>query len=359
MPPLLAPSRLAYAVIVLVALVLAADTVVLVDRHAAGRLPDALSGAVAPGHVIAVAAPAVAASPRAGLYGPDPLPPPASAPAPAPPPAPPPPVRLVPTPERLRAFAGLSTWVDLYDTQRTPHEQIRAARAGGVQTVFVQSARFNSPADIHDPGRLGALIEAAHDAGMRVMVWYIPDFVDLVADERRARAAMTFRTPRGDTADAFGLDIETEFVPDPAERTQRLLALAAALRGWAGPDYPMAAIVLPPLQLDLRPGWWPQFPYAQLRASFDVFIPMSYSSYRGQDAGTTHAWNLRNVDELRARAGDEKLFVHLAGGIADALPELDAFLRAAEDARVVGAGLYDLHTTRADAWPLLRALRSP
>ncbi|MDP8969554.1 MAG: hypothetical protein M3N52_03455, partial [Actinomycetota bacterium] len=267
-------------------------------------------------------------------------------------------VPLVPAGPRLAAFAGLSTWVDLYDSELSPAEQAARAAAGGAEAVYVQTARFNSPSDIHDPGRLGALLEAAHDRGLRVMVWYIPDFVDPVRDLRRSQAAMAFVTPRGDRPDAFGLDIELDDVRDAAERSRRLLALSAALRDWAGPGYPMAAVVLPPLQLDLRPSWWPAFPYAELRAYYDVYVPMSYSSFRGSDAGTTYTWNLRNVLELRRRAGDPNLPVHLAGGIADDLPELDAFVAAARDGAVLGAGLYDLHTTQADAWPTLRALRA-
>lgn len=295
---------------------------------------------------------------------------PAAAPPPEPsgPTQPPPPpdlpdgeverIPLVDGGDRLEAFRGLSTWVDLYDLEIEPESQAARAAAGGVQTIFVQTARFNSPADIHDPGRLGRLIEAAHDLGLQVMTWYIPDHLDHGRDLRRAKAAIEFTTPRGDRADAFGLDIEMEKLPDVAERSRRLLRLSAELREWVGPDYPMAAIVLPPLQLDLRPRWWPGFPWAELRPHYDVFIPMSYSSYRGADPGTTHAWNLQNILQTRVRTGDPNLPIHMAGGIADRLPHVDAFVSALRDGKVVGGGLYDLHTTPPTSWPRLRALRA-
>lgn len=259
---------------------------------------------------------------------------------------------------RLEAFAGLSTWIDLYDTGIAPADQAAIAAASGVQTVFVQTARYNSPADIHDPARLGELLEAAHDLGLRVVTWYIADHLDVELDLRRSQAAIAFTSPRGDQPDAFGLDIETEHQADVAERTRQLLELSRRLRDWTGPAYPMAAIVLPPLQLDLRPTWWPAFPYAELTAHYDVFVPMSYSSFRGTDAATTYSWNLANVTEMRVRAGDLELPVHLAGGIANELPELGAFVQAAADAHVLGAGLYDLHTTGPQAWPALQALRA-
>jgi len=300
---------------------------------------------------------------------PDPAPQePAPAPGPPAPETPPSPaapapgeverIPLVPAEPRLAAFAGLSTWVDLYDIEISPESQAQRAAAGGAQRIFVQTARFNSPADIHDPGRLGRLIETAHDLGLQVMTWYIPDHLDHDKDLRRSQAAIAFTTPRGDRPDAFGLDIEVEDVRDIAERNRRLLQLSAELREWAGPDYPMAAIVLPPLQLDLRPSWWPNFPWAELRPYYDVFVPMSYSSFRGTDAGTTYRWNFENIVGIRQLTGDPNLPIHMAGGIADRLPHVDAFVDALRDGKVLGGGLYDLHTTRPDAWPRLRALRA-
>jgi hypothetical protein len=266
-------------------------------------------------------------------------------------------VALIPAPQRLSAFAGLSTWIDVYDVEWTPQEQVHVAHLAGVDTIFVQSARYASEHDIDDAARLGALIDAAHERGIKVMTWYIPDFLDPQRDLRRSQAAIAFTSPQGNRPDAFGLDIELDAEPDIAVRNQRLLELSAALRAWTGPDYPMAAIVLPPLQLDLNGTWWPGFPYAELRPYYDVYIPMSYSSYRGTDAEKTYSWNLENILQTRVRAGDPDLPIHMAGGIADNLPEVGAYVQAVADGRVLGAGLYDLHTTRSSAWGPLQALR--
>ncbi|HVM19872.1 MAG TPA: hypothetical protein VM307_07925 [Egibacteraceae bacterium] len=298
-------------------------------------------------------APAVTTPPAA-----EPTPAPeATAPAPPPEPEPTQPPPAPPIDPRLRPFVGLSTWIDIYDIELTPAEQIQRAAAGGVQLIYVQSARHKSPTDIQDADRLGQVYELAHDAGMQVMVWYVPDFVRDRRDLRRSQAAIAFQSPRGDRADAFGLDIEIEDNPDPADRSRRLIALSRRLREWVGPDYPMAAVVLPPLQLDLRPGWWPNFPWAQIRPYYDVFIPMSYSSFRGTDRRTTYRWNVGNVVEMRRLTGDPTLPVHIAGGIADNFPEVGAFVRAVRDTDALGGGLYDLHTTQPEAWPALRRLR--
>ncbi len=261
-------------------------------------------------------------------------------------------------PDLLASFRGLSTWIDTFDTSLTPEEQIGAARGGGVQTVFVQASRESSDGLIHDPVRLARTIELAHDAGMTVMVWTVPDLEDLALNRARAIAAIEFTTPRGDRADAFGLDIEVDDIGYHRIRNRRLLQLSAELRAHVGPAYPMAAIVLPPLQLRLNTTWWPEFPYAELAAHYDVFVPMSYSSFRGTDPTTTLVWNRDNVIIVRQLVGDPQLPVHLAGGIADDLPEVGAFVQAAVEADVIGAGLYDLHTTPPQAWEVLQALRT-
>jgi hypothetical protein len=319
------------------------------------ELDDDSSGALA-----AEVADAPEVTPAEAAEAPLPDPEPEPEVAPEPPPVEEPPsdrIPLVPAPERLSAFAGLSTWIDVYDIEWTPEQQVHVAHLAGVDTIFVQSARYASEHDIDDAARLGALIDAAHARGIKVMTWYIPDFLDPVRDLRRSQAAIAFTSPNGNRPDAFGLDIELDAEPDIAVRNARLLELSAALRAWTGPDYPMAAIVLPPLQLDLNGTWWPGFPYAELRPYYDVYIPMSYSSYRGTDAEKTYSWNLENILQTRIRAGDPDLPIHMAGGIADNLPEVGAYVQAVADGAVLGAGLYDLHTTRSSAWHALQALR--
>ena len=258
----------------------------------------------------------------------------------------------------LRPFTGLSTWIDIYDVDTTPVQQIQQAAAGGVQLIYVQSARHKSTADIEDPARLGQIIELAHDRGMLVMTWYVPDFVHAARDLRRSQAAIAFQSPRGDRPDAFGLDVEVEDEPDVGKRNRALLELSRRLREWAGPTYPMAAVLLPPLQLDLRPSWWPGFPWAELRPYYQAIIPMSYSSFRGTDKRTTYQWNVANVEQIRLLCGDPTVPIHIAGGIADNFPQVGTFVDAVHDVGALGGGLYDLSTTHPDAWPILAGLRT-
>ena len=269
-------------------------------------------------------------------------------------PGPAPAVTLATGGDRLAAFRGLGTWIDLYDQSLLPEEQVAIAVAGGVQTIFAQ-ASFTRTEGVGEPERLARLIEVAHDHGLQVMVWTLPSLVDVHADHVRAHDAAMFTTPRGDRPDALGIDIEVTAVADVAERNRRLLELLTAIRT-QNPEVPLAAIPYPPLQLELNTRLWPAFPWPEVAGLVDVIIPMSYSSFRGTDWDVTVGWNRDNVTRLRQLTGDDNVPLHLSGGIASDLPHAGAFTQAVLEAGVIGGSLYDLHTTPAEVWPALRPL---
>jgi hypothetical protein len=97
----------------------------------------------------------------------------------------------------------------------------------------------------------------------------------------RGWAAIRDRTPRGGRFDAFALDIEDPCVTPEARRNRRLLALCERLRRRAGPRYPLGAIVPSPRGMHLRGrAYWSDFPFAGLRRTFDVFLAMTYFTFR-------------------------------------------------------------------------------
>ena len=108
----------------------------------------------------------------------------------------------------------------------------------------------------------------------------------------------------------------------------------------------------------LRPSYWPGFPWAQLAASLDAFVPMTYSSYRTLGVDGVFGYTVANVALLRALVGDPAIPVHVVGGVASSLrvADVDGFVRAAQQQQVAGASLYDAATTRAALWPRLAPL---
>ena len=94
-------------------------------------------------------------------------------------------------------FAGLGTWVDVYDAPayRSPSTIAARIAARGVQTAYVETANDRSAVDVVDPRALGLLVDALHGLGIRVVGWYLPGFVKPSLDARRTRAMLAFRTP--------------------------------------------------------------------------------------------------------------------------------------------------------------------
>jgi hypothetical protein len=262
-------------------------------------------------------------------------------------------------PRDVSAYEGLGTWVDIWDgtVLNRPEAAVARMRDLGVTTLYLETSNYSQRVDLVRPAALGRFVDAAHANGLRIVAWYLPSFRNVARDLRRSLAAVRFRSPGGESFDSFALDIEAKVVASAAKRSARLLALSAALRKAAGPDYPLGAIIPSPRGMELRPDFWPGFPYAGLAMTYDVFIPMGYFTYRYKTAAAARAYTEANVELLRTETGDDGLVVHAVGGLAAAatVPQVRAFARAAADQGAVGASLYDYATTSAAKWRVLSA----
>jgi len=165
------------------------------------------------------------------------------------------------------AYAGLGTWVDLWDTAiwKNPEVAVDRMSARGVTALYLETSNYSRTVDVMRPAVLGRFVEAAHAAGLRVVAWYLPSFANVARDLRRSLAAIRFRSAHGEAFDSFALDIESSVVKPATRRTGRVLALAERLRAGAGDAYTLGAIIPAPRGMDLNPRYWPGFPYVQLR----------------------------------------------------------------------------------------------
>lgn len=254
-------------------------------------------------------------------------------------------------------FAGLATWVDIYDAPVYADPEGTATRIArrGVRTVFAETANDRSTTDVVGASALGRLVDALHARGIAVVAWYLPGFDRPGRDLRRTRAMLSFRTPSGGAFDGVALDVESTREKRTAVRTLRLLNLARTLRTES--PVPVGMITLPPRMLERRPTVWPRFPWGELAALTDWFVPMAYtgSAFRGYEA--TYGYVARSIASLRAATAAAGLEtpIHAAGGVADRMSaeELLGFVDAAADAGVGGASLYDFHTTPPRGWAAL------
>jgi hypothetical protein len=280
--------------------------------------------------------------------------------------APRPVVNAVPRPlptGALAEYRGLGGWIDVFDwsnayTGNKPSvgtAEVNRMADLGVQTLYVQAARHDSPSDVQEPDRLLPIINQAHARGMRVIVWYLPSFEDVNRDLQRLLAIS--RLP----AESVAVDIESRAVADAAERSRRLVDLSHRLRA-ALPGRSIGAIVLPPVVTDvINTNYWPGFPWREIVPDYDAWMTMGYWTNRTQASGYRDAYRYtaENIDRMRANLGLPAAPVHPIGGIGDktSVADVEAFHRAATERGSLGGSLYDYRTTGDPLWAPLQRFR--
>lgn len=257
----------------------------------------------------------------------------------------------------VAAYSGLGAWIDVHDERffADPEGTVQSLAAHGVRTLYVETSNYDRPYDIYQPEAQAKLIEAAHAVGMDVVAWYLPGFLDPGKDVNRSLAAIRFRTPGGQQFDGFGLDIESAEVKPVPKRVKIMLRESAKLRAAVGADYALGAIIPSPVGMLSSTSYWGAFPYLDVAKDYDIFLPMTYSSYRAKGEQQTHDYISQAIEIIRTETGDPEVPVHVIGGIANGMSarETRGFVHAARENGVMGASVYDFSTTGADAWPEL------
>jgi len=263
----------------------------------------------------------------------------------------------------LAAYRGLGSWVDIYDTYEWDHprDTVRKMKRRGVRTLYLETGNYHSGPAIFRPQATDRFIHAAHRRGMKVVAWYLPAFTDLRTDLKRSMAAVRYRTSRNQRFDAFGLDIEAPLVHPISVRIQRMLRLSRRIRERVGSSYPLGAIVPSPYGMRKVPGYWGpvrDFPWARLARIYDVFVPMSYFTYRVQGAAKVFPYNSFNVRLIRRETSDPKVPIHLIGGIAgdSTRKEVRAYVRAGRAYGTLGGSLYAFDSSRSGHWEELASI---
>jgi hypothetical protein len=229
-------------------------------------------------------------------------------------------------------------------------------RRDRVRTLYIETGNYKQSVDLMRQRALGRFIDDAHAAGLRVVAWYLPSFANLARDERRALAAIRFRSPSGGRFDAFALDIEATVVRGLRLRDRRLIQLSSRLRSAVGPGYALGAIT--PSPIGMSPSYWPDIPYRTLARYYDVFLPMAYSTMRGiRGSKATLAYLSATVSAIRTAAGNQTTPIHLIGGLGHQMgrAETAGFMHAVRASGPLGYSLYALPATRRAAWSALHA----
>ena len=268
------------------------------------------------------------------------------------------PISALATAPDIAAYDGLGSWLDIFEkAYQHPAPTVSAMQDRGVVTIYVETSNYSRP-DIQYPTKLGQVIDEAHAAGMKVVGWYLPSFVNLKKDLRKSRAALEFTSPLGDHLDSFGLDIESGIVQNAKLRTERLLKLSDDIRTLAGPSYPLGAITPIPNRLVERHTYWPHFPYRKLSHIYDVFVPMNYFSFDVSGETAARKYTAKGIRLIRTGTGNPDEPIHEIGGIASAMSaaETRGFLDAVHAGHAVGASLYNFTETGDANWNVMQGL---
>ncbi len=270
----------------------------------------------------------------------------------------------------MEPYRGLGTWVDAYDfsPQYQPAgapptvtaDHLDAMAREGIKTLYLQAAKDDprSPGLLVNPEVIGPMLVKAHSVGIKVVAWYLPKFYDVESDMRRFIAMRDFRWD-GHAFDGIGNDIEWRAdVPDDAERSRRLIEMSQKLRAAMGKDV-VSNIPMPPVLMEvINPKFWPDFPWREMAPLYDVWMPMSYWTFRKASSPYRdgYTYTEENVRRLRNNLGLPDAPVHPIGGTDGKATDEDyrGFVRAAQEQRCIGASIYDWQTTPPRVYPTLR-----
>jgi hypothetical protein len=261
----------------------------------------------------------------------------------------------------LEVYRGLGTWIDIYDVAwRHPGTAIRRMRARGVETLYLETSNFSRGRMLVFPDGVRRFLDAAHRNDVSVVAWYLPGLRNLALDVHRSLGAIRYRTPLGNGFDSFALDIESDAVDRPVPRTRRLLSMSERLRAAVGPSYALGAIIPSPRRLQADVLYWPHFPYQRLADVYDVFLPMTYFTFRVSGRFGARWYTAGNIDIIRQQTEDRSVPIHVIGGIGgDATKgETAGFVDAVRGRRAIGGSYYTFPITRPADWSKLGRLRS-
>jgi hypothetical protein len=265
-------------------------------------------------------------------------------------------------------YTGLGAWIDVFEYAPAFLEQpgpppivprtVDDLVALGARTIYLQPAIDDprAPDLIVERALVADMLRRAHALGARVVAWYYPQLADPARDEARLDAIVRFRA-NGQRFDGVALDIESQQVADVTERNRRLVAVAQHLRSRAGASFPVGAIVYPAVQLEvINRVLWPRFPYRSLARWVDVWLPMTYWTYRTGIYRDPYRYTDESVTRLRQDLHDGSARVAPIGGLAGLATNADyeAFGRAVRHDHAIGRSVFDAVGTSVPAWEYLR-----
>jgi hypothetical protein len=269
---------------------------------------------------------------------------------------------------KVLPFAGLGTWVDVYDyVPGFPGDggpppvtlgAIDDMADLGVQTLYLQAAQDDSriTGSTVAPKLLGSYLRRAHDRGMQVVAWYVPKFYDQAPTFAASARCTTFAAAASGSTPSPSTSSGRRAcrTPPPQRGAREARQARPRHRG----RHRARAITLEPVLLeDVNANYWPAFPWKKLQSSFDVWLPMNYWTNRNTASGFRDGFTYTSENIKRVRNHLDEPDAARARGRWRRRPgtsrDYDGFVRAAKRRDAIGWSIYDFNTTTSAVWARL------
>lgn len=230
---------------------------------------------------------------------------------------------------------GKGMWVNIFNYPENPDLFCENLRSHGVDTIWLQISRSNTPA-IKYPLQINKILKSAHARDMKVIGWSYPYLDDPVTDAHKFIKAAQYTTPDGDMLDGIAADIEE------TTNAKAINKYSAIIRKSLGNKYPLIAITYSPMLKRAEPR---NYAWKTIADNFDIIAPMTYwtayKKYRSEDGA--YDFTALTIKRLREYTNQD-VKIHLIGdGQKTSTSEVKGFLRAAKDYNIEGVSLYPWH----------------
>ena len=235
---------------------------------------------------------------------------------------------------------GKGIWINIWNYPTYPEMFCEQLRAKGIDTIYLQVSRSNTPAIKH-PYLLNKIIKSAHARDMKVIGWTYSFLKAPITDAQKFIYAAQYKTPDGDSLDGMAADIEEVTNPKSIE------IYSKTIRNALGSKYPLIAITFSPLLKRATPA---HYAWKTIANNFDIIAPMTYwhgfVKYRSEQGA--YDYTMQTISKLKEYTQKDDIQIHLIGdGQKTTTEEISGFLRAANDSKInAGISLYPWYTPK-------------
>ena len=236
--------------------------------------------------------------------------------------------------------SGKGIWVNIWNYPANPDMYCETMKAKGIDTIYLQIARSNTPA-IYNPEKLNSILTAAHKRKLKVIGWTYVFLKDPIGDAKKFLKAVLYKSPTGETLDGMAADIEEVTNPKVIEK------FSTYVRRAVGKDYPLIAITFSPV---FRRGDPKNYAWKTIANNFDIIAPMTYwhALKKHQSEKGAYTFTAETISKIKQYTGNKDIPIHLIGdGQKTSSSEIKGFLKAAEDHGIsAGVSLYPMHVPK-------------